>query len=142
MKTSLHLIVMAGALALVAPSPAWAQVAAEEAIILSGGSGQASAQKRLDDAISGGFDAATGALRASGPAASAANGRSRGSGYTEPLPQGDPLDNTDARAYQVQGGARIRVSGSFRPSRTTSCTLNCEPAPDEQAPAVEEPAPE
>ena len=142
MRKSIHRTVIACGLGMSSPSPAWAQVAAEEAIILSGGSGQASAQKRLGDAISGGFDAATGALRASGPAASAANGRSRGSAYTEPLPQGDPLENTDARAYQVQGGARIRVSGSFRPSRTTSCTLNCEPAPDEQAPAVEEPAPE
>ena len=112
-----------------AATPASAQVAAEEAIILSGGSGQASTQKRLGDAISGSFDAASGALRSTGSAASPRTNSSRNSGYTEPLPQGDPLENTDAKAYQVQGGARIKLSGSFRPSRTTSCTQNCPAAP-------------
>ena len=138
MHKAIPTTLIACGLGLSAATPASAQVAAEEAIILSGGSGQASAQKRLGDAISGSFDAASGALRSTGSAASPRANSSRNSGYTEPLPQGDPLENTDAKAYQVQGGARIKVSGSFRPSRTTSCTQNCEAAPVEPAEAEEE----
>ncbi|MXO96516.1 hypothetical protein GRI34_08830 [Erythrobacter aquimaris] len=111
-------------------TPAAAQVAAEEAMILSGASGQGSAQRALSDSITGSVNSAAQALRAANSASSAGTGPSSGSnsaGYAGSIPEGDPLENTDAKAYQVQGGARIKVSGSFRPSQSTSCEQNCDP---------------
>ena len=122
-------------------APAHAQVAAEEAVILSGSSGQAAAQNSLGDAISGSVNSAAQALRAANAAnsASASTGpRGTPSGYAGSIPEGDPLENTDAKAFEVQGGARLRLSGSFRPSRTTSCAQNCEAAPVEPAEAEKE----
>ncbi|WP_100259749.1 hypothetical protein [Qipengyuania seohaensis] len=111
-------------------TPAAAQVAAEEAMILSGASGQGSAQRALSDSITGSVNSAAQALRAANSASSGGAGQSSGgnsAGYAGSIPEGDPLENTDVKAYQVQGGARIRVSGNFRPSKSTSCEQNCEP---------------
>ena len=131
----------------VAGTPASAQVAAEEAVILSGSSGQAAAQSSLGEAISGSLNSAAQAVRSANSASSASStgrtrAKSRGNtaGYAGTIPEGDPLENTDAKTYQVQGGARLKLSGSFRPSRTTSCEKNCD-TPPADAETPEEPAP-
>ena len=125
-------------------TPASAQVAAEEAVILSGSSGQAAAQSSLGEAISGSINSAGQALRSANSASSTGTPRakSRGNtaGYAGTIPEGDPLENTDAKTYQVQGGARLKLSGSFRPSRTTSCAKNCD-TPPADAETPDEPAP-
>ena len=50
----------------------------------------------------------------------------------------DPLENTDAPAYQLSNGATIRVSGGMRNSASARCKLNC--PEDEQEAATPEPA--
>lgn len=124
----------------VAGTPASAQVAAEEAVILSGSSGQAAAQSSLGEAISGSINSAGQALRSANSASAGSTSRTGRTGYAGTIPEGDPLENTDAKTYQVQGGARLKLSGSFRPSRTTSCEKNCD-TPPADAETPEEPAP-
>ncbi|MCA0910519.1 hypothetical protein [Qipengyuania gaetbuli] len=124
----------------VAGPPASAQVAAEEAVILSGSSGQAATQSSLGEAISGSINSATQALRSANSANAGNTSRTGRTGYAGTIPEGDPLENTDAKTYQVQGGARLKLSGSFRPSRTTSCEKNCD-TPPADAETPEEPAP-
>lgn len=113
----------------VAGTPASAQVAAEEAVILSGSSGQAAAQSSLGEAISGSINSAAQALRSANSASAGNTSRPGRTGYAGTIPEGDPLENSDAKTYQVQGGARLKLSGSFRPSRTTSCEKNCDTPP-------------
>ena len=113
----------------VAGTPGLAQVAAEEAVILSGSSGQAAAQSSLGEAISGSINSAAQALRSANSASAGNTSRTGRTGYAGTIPEGDPLENTDAKTYQVQGGARLKLSGSFRPSRTTSCEKNCDTPP-------------
>lgn len=107
-----------------------AQAAAEEAVVLSGtSSGTGSASRRLGGAVRGGIDGATRRIRTTGRAAPRGGPRrARRSGVTVAGPlaaDSDPLENTDAPAYQLSNGATIRVSGGMRNSSAARCKLNC-----------------
>lgn len=100
-----------------------AQAAAETAIITSGtGAPQARAARGLGSAISG-------ALRRGGTTIRVQpRGVRRGSprqGQDQALPEGDPLEGTDAPAYTLSNGTTIRVSGGMRNAPSTRCTANC-----------------
>lgn len=105
------------------PSTAHAQAAAETAIITSGtGAPQARAARGLGSAISGAMRRSAGAIRVQ------PRGASRGSprqGQEQALPEGDPLEGTDAPAYTLGNGTTIRVSGGMRNAPSTRCTANC-----------------
>ena len=132
--------------AIVAPgahaTPARAQAAAEEAVIVSGTSaGTGRASRDLGGAVSGSIRGAAGAISTI-PRGSArgAQRRSRGGAVVVDGPlaaDSDPLENTDAPAYQLGNGATIRVSGRLRNSTSARCKLNC-PGEEPVAPEVAE----
>jgi len=121
-------------------SPAQAQVAAEEAVIVSGTSaGTGRASSGLGNAVRGSINGATRTIR-SIPRAAPKGAPRRGRGGTAtvdgPLAaDSDPLENTDAPAYELSNGATIRVSGRLRNSASARCKLNC---PDNAAATPEE----
>jgi len=120
-------------------APAFAQDAAETAVVLSGSSGQAKAARSLGDAASRSMNSAASAVRASQPrrGRSSSNSRrnsSRGSsGGPVTIGTGDALEGTDASSYATGSGTTIRVSGGFRPSAATRCTDNCRDALEAEA---------
>ena len=119
--------VLATALAITATgataSEARAPAAAETAIITSGtGAPQARAARGLGSAISGAMRRSSGAIRVQ------PRGVRRGAprqGQEQALPEGDPLEGTDAPAYTLGNGTTIRVSGGMRNAPSTRCTANC-----------------
>lgn len=126
-----QLALCALALALAIPAPVYAQDAAETAAILSGtGAGQAKAARSLNSAVSQSVNSAADVVRSSTPThrRSTSHRRSRRNApsVVSVIGTGDALEGTDASAYQVDTGATIKVSGSFRPSAATRCTDNCE----------------
>lgn len=127
-RNRLGLCLLATAMAL--PIPAYAQDAAETAVILSGtGSTQARASRSLGTAVSGSIDSATSVIRSATPTRNRAKSRRSRRGapsVATVIGTGDALEGTDASAYQVDNGATIKVSGGFRPSAATRCTENCE----------------
>ena len=104
-------------------TPVSAQAAAETAIITSGtGAPQARAARGLGSAISGAMRRSAGSVRVQ------PRGVRRGSprqGQDQALPEGDPLEGTDAPAYTLSNGTTIRVSGGMRNAPSTRCTANC-----------------
>ncbi len=122
-------------------SPAQAQVAAEEAVVLSGTSaGTGRASSGLGNAVRGSINGATRTIRTIPRSAPrGAPRRSRGGAVVVDGPlaaDSDPLENTDAPAYELSNGATIRVSGRLRNSASARCKLNCpgdEPTAPEEA---------
>lgn len=123
-----------------APAALKAQAAAETAVITAGtGAPQARSARSLGNAISGSMRRAAGAL----------NTRSRASRSRPRAPSGeaasghevaadvDVLEGTDAPAYTLGNGARIRVSGGLRPASGTICTRHCPGAAKTQDEAVQ-----
>ena len=104
-------------------TPVSAQAAAETAIITSGtGAPQARAARGLSSAISGALRRGSTTIRVQ------PRGVRRGSprqGQDQALPEGDPLEGTDAPAYTLSNGTTIRVSGGMRDAPSTRCTANC-----------------
>ena len=133
----IYRVVFTGALgfaALCGAVTAQAQVAAEEAVILSGSAGQGKAARSLGGAIRGSLNRASDAVAAAnrGSVRVEGNRQRRSSGGRQAKVQGvvprgvDPLQGTDAPAYALESGATIKVTGGFTPSATTRCTVNCE----------------
>ena len=122
-------------------APAHAQVAAEEAVIVSGTSaGTGRASSGLGNAVRGSINGATRTIRTiprAAPRGAPRRGRSGAVVVDGPLAaDSDPLENTDAPAYELSNGATIRVSGRLRNSASARCKLNCpdsEPAAQEEA---------
>ena len=131
------------AMGLCLAAPASAQDAAETAVILSGNSGQGEAARTLGDATRSSISSATTRVRAmprrqARGSARRGGGRGRGrSAIYRIRDTGDALAYSDAETYQTQAGARIRVSGGFTPSNSTSCVRNCKVAGDTGETAVE-----
>ena len=125
--------------AIVMPASAYAQDAAETAVILSGTSGQAKASRSLGDAVRGSINSASSAVRASTQQRRSSNSRARRSGGGAPvvIGTGDALENTDASSYTLGSGATIRVSGRLNPSAATRCTQNCDDPAKPEAPPEE-----
>lgn len=128
------------AIAATANNPAHAQVAAEEAVVVSGTSaGTARASSGLGNAVRGSINGATRTIRTIPRAAPrGATRRSRSGAVVVDGPlaaDSDPLENTDAPAYQLGNGATIRVSGRLRNSASARCKLNC-PDTDATVPDV------
>ena len=124
---------------------AHAQAAAEEAVVLSGtSSGTGRASSELGNAISGSIGGATATIRTiprSAPRGAPRRSRAGAVVVDGPLAaDSDPLENTDAPAYQLSNGATIRVSGGMRNSASAKCKLNC--PGEEQEPTPPEPAQE
>ena len=122
-------------------SPAYAQVAAEEAVVVSGtsaGTGRASSD--LGSAISGSLNSATRTIQSiPRRAPRGTSRRSRGGAVVVGAPlaaDSDPLENTNAPAYELSNGATIRVSGGMRNSASAHCRLNC-PEDDQETEAAE-----
>ena len=118
------------AIAATANNPAHAQVAAEEAVVVSGTSaGTGRASSGLGNAVRGSINGATRTIRTIPRAAPRATTRRSRSGAVVvdgPLAaDSDPLENTDAPAYELSNGATIRVSGRLRNSASARCKLNC-----------------
>ena len=121
------------AMGLCLAAPASAQDAAETAVILSGTSGQGEAARTLGDATRSSIRSATARVRAmprrqarGASRRGGGRGRNRGrSAIYRIRDTGDALAYSDAKTYQTYGGARIRVSGGFTPSESTSCIKNC-----------------
>jgi hypothetical protein len=129
------------AAALGAASPAAAQAAAEHAVVTSGTSGQGAAAREMGDAVRGSVRSATARITAS-PRSQARRSTRRPSGHrgSRSAPAsvrdtGDALANTNAATYQTQSGARIRLSGGFTPSASTTCTAQCGKTASEKAKA-------
>ncbi|TWJ06589.1 hypothetical protein [Altererythrobacter ishigakiensis] len=148
----LRILALAAALTVsgTAASEARAQAAAEEAVVLSGTSaGTSRASRDLGNAVGGSIRGATRAISTIPRAAPRGSPRrSRGGVVVDgPLAaDSDPLENTNAPAYQLSNGATIRVSGGMRNSASAKCKLNClkggakedEPLPsNNDAPLVE-----
>ena len=122
-------------------SSAHAQAAAEEAVVLSGTSaGTGRASSGLGNAVRGSINGATRTIRTIPRSAPrGAPRRSRGGAVVVDGPlaaDSDPLENTDAPAYELSNGATIRVSGRLRNSASARCKLNCpgdEPTAPEEA---------
>jgi hypothetical protein len=122
-------------------SPAQAQAAAEEAVILSGTSaGTGRASSGLGNAVRGSINGATRTIQTIPRSAPRGTPRrSRGGAVVVDGPlaaDSDPLQNTDAPAYELSNGATIRVSGRLRNSVSARCKLNCpqdEPTASEEA---------
>ncbi|MDA0820191.1 MAG: hypothetical protein O2879_04060 [Proteobacteria bacterium] len=111
-------------------SPAQAQVAGEEAVILSGTSaGTGRASSGLGNAVRGSINGAARTIQTIPRSAPrGATRRSRGGAVVVDGPlaaDSDPLENTDAPAYELSNGATIRVSGRLRNSASARCKLNC-----------------
>nr|WP_298897811.1 hypothetical protein [uncultured Altererythrobacter sp.] len=122
-------------------SPSEAQVAAEEAVIVSGTSaGTRRASSGLGNAVRGSINGAARTIRSiprAAPRGAPRRGRSGAVVVDGPLAaDSDPLENTDAPAYELSNGATIRVSGRLRNSASARCKLNCpgeEPVVREEA---------
>lgn len=126
---------------LLGASPAMAQAAAEEAVILSGNSGTGAAARRMGSnvrgAIGGAADAvaSANAARGGGNAASGvgnARGGARGSGNRAGAVPYTIAGNIDALEYfaaptwRLAGGSVLKVSGTLVPNPGTTCIRNCE----------------
>lgn len=103
------------------PLPAFAQDAAETAIILGGsGASQARAQRSLGAAVSRSMGNAAIAVsvqqRRQPRVERRARGNANGAGeFAIALPSDvDPLENSDAPSYVLDNGAIIRTSGGLR----------------------------
>ena len=123
-KARMAAIALAGAGLIVCPVAAYAQAAAETAIILGGtGTGQHRAQKSLGAAVGGAIGRAANAIpsrgssgpqgvRTSAPRRSSA---ANGGKFSIALPGDvDPLENANVETHALSNGASIKVSGGLR----------------------------
>ncbi|ARU15368.1 hypothetical protein A9D14_03205 [Croceicoccus marinus] len=121
----------------IAATAAFAQGAAETAVILSGSAQTGSAQRSLGRTISGSVGNAAHAVGSTARVSrwrNAAQRNSRASSHNigGSIPAGvDPLANTDAATYTLDNGATIRVSGRFNPSASSQCQRNCAAKPQD-----------
>ena len=110
-------------------SEAQAQVAAEEAVVVSGTSaGTGRASRGLRNAVRGSINGATAQIRSiprGTPRRSTPRSRAAPANAGALPADSDPLENTDAPAYQLSNGATLRVSGGMRNSAAARCTQNC-----------------
>lgn len=117
------------------PETVFAQVAAEEAVILSGSSGTGRASSSLGSAVSGSINSAaeivSGAVPSNQPGArQRKSNRRSGSGHAttyalRKLSNVNALEHTDAATYRLESGVLLRVSGVFHPTDLTTCVNYC-----------------
>ena len=106
---------------------AFAQDAAETAIILSGsGAAQGKAARSLGSAAANSMGAAANAVRPIARPAPVIRRSSRRDQQVITLAGDvDALENTDAPTYELANGASIRVSGRLRTQAATVCDDAC-----------------
>jgi len=117
--------------------PCAAQVAAEEAVILSGtGSGTGEASREMGNAVRGSISSANDALSAINSRRSSAqrrrtpargtprqsSGRNVGYWITSDV---DALDRYAVPTFRMNNGAILKVSGTLHPTRDATCLRNC-----------------
>lgn len=121
-------------------TPAFAQAAAESAVVTAGTAAPAARGGRsLGSAVSGSINSAAGVIRQGGRGG--ARPARRGGGAVrvsrQGLPAGvDALEGTDATAYKLENGVTIKVSGRMPASAKARCVEECGAVSVQQRPVA------